>query len=196
VAKLDAESSGYGLSFVVLRFDGEAPPVARFVEVIVRTNQDHEGAVRRQDTAAAGDFAVRCVGHPRFDAVAQAPLAVGNLRGKGDGQLALRVELAGLLEDLLAGVIVALAAFFLHRKLLLIAVGEWHPVAGRVHDVDDSGARDGFPKVVASFDFGLNGLALENERQIGIHAHFVFGLLVFLDVEASLDLSFAGVDDD
>ena len=116
VAKLDAESSGYGLSFVVLRFDGEAPPVARFVEVIVRTNQDHEGAVRRQDTAAAGDFAVRCVGHPRFDAVAQAPLAVGNLRGKGDGQLALRVELAGLLEDLLAGVIVALAAFFLHRN--------------------------------------------------------------------------------
>src|SRR5208283_2517186 len=74
---------------------------------------------------------------------------------------------------------------FVVHSFFFVAIDEGRPVDRRVHHVLDIGVGDGFAEEVTRFDGGINGVALQDAWGGGDDLHFVFRLLVFLDVKAA-----------
>ena len=116
---------------------------------------------------------------------------IGNGGGQVDGQLAIFIELSILLGGLIARIVVGVGASRGCAHIFVRVVPDGQPVAGPVDGVLDLGASHGFAEVVTGIEVDGNAVALEHARVGGLHAHFVFGLLVFLHLEIAIHLLFA-----
>ncbi len=174
---------------IIARFDRKRRGTPRFIDILIRLDVDHEAAMRREDGRGAGNLAIARVGDSGFDAIAHVRLLLFHRGGNRDGQFSIRVELAGLFEDLLAFAIVA----FVVVALLVLHGVKRIPVVGFVDDILHAAARHGLAEEVARGDQRLYGRALQHAPLVRGDPHFVFRLLVLLDMESAADVAFAHV---
>ena len=110
-ADLGLERRRNRLLVVVLRGDVDLRRASLAVNVGVGLRRQIEAAIGRDRVAAAGDFAIACVGDARLNAIGQVLPVFADGRWNGDLQLAVGVERARVLLLLLAAAVAVVLTF-------------------------------------------------------------------------------------
>ncbi len=115
---------------------------------------------------AAGNLTIAGVRHMRFNAVAIIEFTIGDGGGNVDHQLAVGIELAFLLADLIAAVIgITVVAGFRIAGLDLFIVGvvqQRRPVPASINPIFHLGSRDGLTEIILGVDGRLNLFAFQH----------------------------------
>ena len=192
--KLHMDARAHRLVIVVHGSHAELRHVACMHRVAYRRHIDAEGAVGRQEAAAAGDLAVSGIGYAGLHRVVEIGmrLALGvDVRGHLDDQRAVRVELAGLLGFFIPCIVVRVAgvrvgAVGVARGVVFVLAP---PVVTLVVDaILHRRIRHRLAKEVARVDGDRHGRAFQHALQVRRHLHAILGLAVVFHVEAAGDL--------
>ena len=151
---------------------------------------DKERTVGRNGPAGPVDVAVGGVGNPGFNAVAVIELALGNRSRNMDCELALRIQLAFLLANLIAA-IVGIVVVAGTDGFVVGIVQQRRPEPAAIKVVFHLGSGHGLAEVILRVNGRLNRFAFEHASGAWGYVNLVLGFLVLLYFEIAAHPAFA-----